>query len=70
MKRFFAHVMSESCDHYYIQFEAEKEPREAGEWLPILWEHVPHECPEPEDEPGCGIAGTWLHIKHCEEITI
>ena len=56
-KRFFAHIRSESCDDYYIQFEADKKPKHQ-EWIPLFKAHLPGEDPE------------YLYVKHCEEITV
>lgn len=36
MKKFVVHIRSESCDDYYIQFEAEKAPKTDKQWLSLL----------------------------------
>lgn len=67
LKRFFAHLTSESCDHYYIQFKAAKMPKTSEDWKPIFLEHLKHEM---DYNDGPGVCGTWLYISHCEEILL
>ena len=70
MKKFTVHIRSESGDDYYIVFSAERKPETDGEWLDIFDEHLPDEVAEAEDIDfeGPGVAGTFLHVKNCEEI--
>jgi hypothetical protein len=66
MYKFFAHIVSESCDRYYIQFEADRKPESDAEWIAIFRKHVPNEIGWAEDNgwEGPGIGGSWLFVNH------
>lgn len=67
MKLFFAHMVSESSDHYNITFKASKKPQSDEDWKPIIQGELPGEWAIYEQEPyGPGLCGTWVY---CEEIT-
>lgn len=64
--KFFAHFISESCDHKYVQFTADKMPDTDEDWFPIMDKHDMTDSMGEDNPPG--MCGGWWSLRHCEEI--
>lgn len=67
--QFFAHFMSESCDHRYIQFRASAMPESDADWYPIMEkEGLLDREGEPDDVELPGTCNSWWSLRHVERV--